>query len=396
VAEFLDLAPHPPPLAVSSTLRPTVLQFGAGNIGRGFMGHLFTEAGFEVVFADVVPEVIAALNERGAYPLRLAGPDRFETLTIGPVRAVDARDTDAIARELGTCAFACTAVGVAALPHLVPPLAAGIKGREPPLDVILCENQLNCSSLLRGLLEPHVPAEKLAQVGLIESVVSRMVPLMDEVERARDPLLVVAEDYHRLPVDRAGFVGEIPHVPALVPASPFIAYVERKLYVHNLGHAVAAYLGYLRGCATIPEAMSVAEVCEIVEGAMEEGCEALARKHGSDRSELRSYSADLLRRFRNAALGDTVLRVGRDPVRKLRPDDRLTGAALTCLDWDVNPVNIVLGIAAALRFDPPGDPGAEAVQTVMRNEGPGQALLQFTGQRPDSDLGRRVMDALDG
>ncbi|MGV3724844.1 MAG: mannitol-1-phosphate 5-dehydrogenase, partial [Actinomycetota bacterium] len=60
----------------------TIVQFGAGNIGRGFMGQLFTEAGFEVVFVDVVPEVVSALNQRREYPLRLAGPDRFETLTI--------------------------------------------------------------------------------------------------------------------------------------------------------------------------------------------------------------------------------------------------------------------------------------------------------------------------
>src|SRR5690349_4578030 len=104
----------------------TVVQFGAGNIGRGFMGHLFTEAGYEVVFVDVVPEVVWALNGRRAYPLRLAGPDRFETLTIRPVRAVDGRDLEAVAREIAACDFVCTAVGVPALPHLAPGLAAGI------------------------------------------------------------------------------------------------------------------------------------------------------------------------------------------------------------------------------------------------------------------------------
>jgi len=369
----------------------TIVQFGAGNIGRGFMGQLFTEAGFEVVFVDVVPEVVAALNERREYPLRLAGPDRFETLTIRNVRAVSGRDPDAVAAEIARCEFVCTAVGVPALPHIIPALAAGIRARAEPLNVILCENQLHCSDLVRGLLAKHVPNERLRSVGLIESVVSRMVPVLSDADRASDPLLAVAEDYAYLPIDLAGLIRPLPPISALRPVGDFGAYVERKLYMHNMGHAVSAYLGYQAGYQFIHEAMADPAISAVVDAAMRESAEALHRKHGMPREELAAHAADLARRFRNAALGDTVLRVARDPVRKLRPDDRLTGAALTCLDQGVEPTHIVHGIVAALQFDAAGDPGAELVQTVIRSDGPGQALLQFTGQRPDSELGGRVL-----
>ena len=369
----------------------TVVQFGAGNIGRGFTGQIYTEAGYEVVFVDVAAELVTGLNERRRYPLRLAGPTRFETLTVGPVRAVDGRDIPEVARELAGCDFACTAVGVPALPHIAPALAAGIRERRAPLNVVLCENQLHCSDLLRGYLLKELEPEDLRVVGLVESVVSRMVPLVPEEERRRDPLLAVAEDYPMLPVDRAGFVGEPPPVAPFDLVDDFAAYVERKLYLHNMGHAVAAYLGYAHGRTYVHEALAVPEVRATVVGAMEEGAEALARKHGFDRELMARHRVDLMRRFENAALGDTVLRVGRDPVRKLRPEDRLSGAGLTCLDWSVEPEGIVRGIVAALRFDPPNDPGARAVQAVVREGGMGQALLQFTGQRPDSELGRRVL-----
>lgn len=356
------------------------------------MGHIFTEAGYEVVFVDVAAEVVAGLNDRREYPLRLAGPDRFETLTIRPVRAVDGRNVAAVADELARCAFACTAVGVQALPHLAPALAAGAKARGAALDVILCENQLNCSDLLRGYLSHLLDPETLGRLGLVESVVSRMVPVLSDADRAQDPLLAVAEDYAVLPVDRTAFLGPIPAVPALRPVENFSAYVERKLYVHNLGHAVAAYLGYQRGYEFIWEAMRDTAIREIVVGAMQEAGEALARKHGFTRDELRNHREDLVRRFENAALGDTVLRVGKDPVRKLRPDDRLIGAALNCLDWDVEPQQIVQGIVAALRFDAAGDPTAGAIQETLRRDGVGQALIQFTGQGPESEVGRRVLD----
>lgn len=374
----------------------TVVQFGAGGIGRGFMGQIYTEAGYEVVFVDVSVEMIRALNERRSYPLRLAGPDRFETLTISPVRALDGRDEEAVAAEVANCAFACTAVGVAALPYVAPALAAGIARRGRPLEVLLCENQLHCSDLLRGYLAQRLTPVQLRQVGLVESVVSRMVPLVSPEERAADPLLAVAEDYATLPVDRTGFLGEPPEVAALRPVSRFPAYVERKLYVHNMGHALTAYLGYLRGSRYIHEALALPEIRAAATGAMAEAGEALHRKHGFDRDELRDHREDLLRRFENAALADTVLRVGRDPARKLRPSDRLVGAALVCLDYGIEPVEIATGIAAALRFAPSEDPSAGDVQSSLTKDGLGETLLRFTGQRPDSELGRLVIGAWEG
>jgi len=371
----------------------TAVQFGAGNIGRGFTGQLFTEAGFEVVFVDVAADLVAALNARRAYPLRLAGPDRHETLTIAPVRAVDGRHVDAVADELADCAFACTAVGVAALPHLVPALAAGVRGRSTPLNVVLCENQLHCSDLLRGLLAGHLSPPELARVGLVESVVSRMAPVLSPEERAADPLLAVAEDYPVLPVDAAGFLGDPPPVPALRSVADFAAYVERKLYVHNLGHAVAAYQGALRGCRSLAAALADPAVRAETEAAMAETCEALARRHGFDRAELATHRADLLRRFANPALGDTVARVARDPIRKLRPDDRLVGAALLCLDEGVTPEHVARAIAAALHYADPADPAAAELQAEAAAHGPAGAFARFCGQPPEGELGRLVLAA---
>lgn len=375
--------------------RGTVVQFGAGNIGRGFMGQIYTEAGYEVVFIDVAEPIVDALNHRRSYPLRLVGPDRFEELTIAPVRAVNGGNIDAVAAEIAGAEFVCTAVGVNALPHLVPALAEGIRRREGTLNVILCENQLHCSALLRGLLESHLTPEQLVRVGLVESSVGRMVPVLAEAERASDPLLIAAEDYPPLPVDRSGFFGDPPPVPALRPVEHFEAYVERKLYIHNCGHAVTGYLGYLHGSEYVSDALNLTEVADTADRAMRESGEALRRKYQLDLDDLRQEREGLLRRFRNVHLRDTIFRVCRDPIRKLRPDDRLVGAALNCLDQGVEPENIVKGIAAALRFDHPDDPSGQTIQSTIRDFGLGEALARFTGQNPNNELGRRIIEALE-
>ena len=104
------------------------VQFGAGGIGRGFLGELLSESGYEVVFVDVDRNLVKSLNERGSYPLHLVG-DRNETLTIRNIRAVSAEQTAAVAQEIAQADFICTASGIRALPAISELLAGGLKKR---------------------------------------------------------------------------------------------------------------------------------------------------------------------------------------------------------------------------------------------------------------------------
>jgi mannitol-1-phosphate 5-dehydrogenase len=377
------------------------VQFGAGNIGRGFTGQLFADAGYEVVFVDVRPEIVAALNERGAYRLRFAGPTRHEEREVGPVRAVDGRDGEAVARELVDADLACTAVGVNALSHLAAGVALGIRrraqaGSAAPLDLLLCENQLHVGRQFRQLIAAELPpgdAGLLDRIGFVETVVSRMVPELSPEEHAADPLLVVVEEYDRLPVDASAFHGAIPPVPGLEPRAPFQAYFERKLFTHNLGHAVAAYLGSAAGHQFIHEAIAEPQIAATVRGAMEEAGTGLIARWGFSRQEQTAHAEGLLARFANAALRDTVARVGRDPLRKLRPDDRLVGGGLLALEYGVAPRQIAAGIAAALRFGPPGDPSAGELQRRLAESGVVGVLREVCGLDLEHPLARVVLEA---
>src|SRR5262249_49732705 len=160
---------------------------------------------------------------------------------------------------------------------------AALRWREgaPPLNIFLCENQLRCSDLLRGLVEQHLSESErsaLERLALIETVVARMVPVVPEAEGASDPLLALAEDYHRLP-GRRGAPGEpLPEVPGVEWVEEIVPVVEQNLYGHNMAHAVAAYLGYRRGRTFIHAALADPQVAPAVEGALAETGEALCRK----------------------------------------------------------------------------------------------------------------------
>ena len=184
-------------------------------------------------------------------------------------------------------------------------------------------------------------------------------------------------------------------IPGLLPVNDLFPWFERKLYGHNLAHAAAAYLGYRRGWTYIDQAMEDPVVAGLVEEALAEVGEALIRKHGFEREEQRAYAADLLRRFRNRALHDTIARVGRDPLRKLRPGDRLIGALAVCLDEGVEPRAILAAIAAALRFDLPGDASAERLQEHLGTRGLDETLSEVCGLAPGGEVAGMVRSAVE-
>jgi mannitol-1-phosphate 5-dehydrogenase len=174
------------------------------------------------------------------------------------------------------------------------------------------------------------------------------------------------------------------------PRANFKAYVERKLFVHNAGHATAAYLGYLRGHEFVWQAMADGMVRAAADAAMAETCAGLVAKHGLDADELKAHWEDLARRFQNKALGDQVRRVAADPIRKLGPKDRLVGSALMCLEQGIEPVNVAFAAAAAIRYDYAGDPAAQTLQAIRREKGLAGVYAEVCRIPGDSDLAQLI------
>ncbi len=377
---------------MSTQTKVKAIMYGAGSIGRGFLGQLFSLSGYEVVFLDINAAVIDALNADGAYPLRLVSPQGWQEQTVSPVRGVNSMDAEAAAREIADAHVMATAVGANILPRIAPVIARGLElrwqaGDTRPLDILICENLLHADRLLRDLLRTHLDPSLHGlleqRVGLVEASIGRMVPVPTADMQGDNPLRVWAEPYAELPVDAQGFKGPVPPIVGIKPFAPFAFYIERKLFLHNMSHAMLAYLGSLKGYHTIVQAVEDPELAAVVRGALAESGAALAARHGVDALELRGFADDLMVRLDNPLLGDTVARVGRDPLRKLAPDDRLAGSARLCVEQSIAPRHICRGIAAALCFAEPTDPAAAQVQQRIAMLGAGRALWELTGLDPE-------------
>jgi mannitol-1-phosphate 5-dehydrogenase len=317
-----------------------MVQFGAGNIGRSFIGQLFSRSGYEVVFIDINKELVKELNKKRTYKLvikRNELPD--EIILIENIRAINGYDKEAVIREIVDTDILATAVGKDALPQIVPVIAQGLQLRDEkrgknPLDIIIAENFRNVADYLRKELKSLLPLEYPFDelVGLIESSIGKMVPLMKEEDKKKDLLWIFAEPYNTLIVDKKGFKTPLPHLRDLRAVENIKAYVDRKLFIHNLGHSAAAYLGYQYDSKMtfIYEALEVPEIYKIVREGMKQSAVALNEAYPKDLAlqDLQDHIDDLLFRFQNKSLRDTIFRVGRDLYRKLDKNERLVGSML--------------------------------------------------------------------
>ena len=375
------------------------LMYGAGNIGRGFIGQLFHMSGYEISFIDVNMEVIDKLNRDGQYPIYITEGEGYSEYTVTGVHGVNGRDNEAIAEAMAEADIMATAVGVNILKFIAAPFASGVrrrmeKGIEAPLNVIICENMIEADKYFAGLVKENLNEAECryfdTHIALVEPSIGRMVPATPKEISEKNPLAVCVEPYCELPVDKNAFKGEIPDIKNMVPFAPFDFFIRRKLFMHNMSHAITAYFGALCGYTYIWEAASDSRVRALAIEALSSASQALNLEYGVPMTELRAFSENLIERFENKLLGDTVDRVGKDTKRKLSANDRMVGTALLCEKHGIKCDCILAGIAAGLHFAPAGDDSSIEVSEDAKNNGVFHALEAYCGISKDSSMAKAI------
>ncbi len=371
------------------------IQIGAGNIGRGFIGALLSQAGWHVTFADVVEPIIEALNRDHGYTVHILDSDPGE-IAIDHVDGVISTSPE-FAQRVAQCDLITTAVGPNVLPVIAKSIAAGIQARKAagntaPMNVVCCENGLRTTTRLKNEVLKHLSEDETAfleaSVGFADCAVDRICP-KPNFENILD---AAVERYCEWDVESAAWKGEKPDIPGLTFADNLMAYLERKLFTLNSGHAICAYLGYLKGYQTIRESVADPAIGAIVHAAISESGEGLIKEFGFDPDVHHAYVEKIFARYQNPYLEDEVLRVGREPIRKLEAGDRLIKPLVTTASYGLPVDHLIFGAAAALRFDCPDDPQSAELQKKLRAEGPAAALTAYSGLTAENPLTGRILD----
>ncbi len=380
------------------------VHFGAGNIGRALAGPVFSRAGYNVVFVDAFQPVVEALHRRGSYRVVVKDElplDKAREIEVTGVDALSVNDTDQLCDALAAADLVGTAVGSAHIEKVLKSMIPGILARgERPLSILFCENFNGVAAFAKDFLVRMLPEDFPVEerIGFVETSIGKMVPIMPDEIRKADPLLVWAEAYNKIITDRNGFCGFVPEgVEGLDLKDCFQAYVERKLYIHNLGHATCACFGFLKNYNLICDAVKDQEILDATRSVMMECASALIQRWPSefnDQNQL-EHVEDLIKRFANRSLGDTIFRVGRDLPRKLAPGDRFIGALRLLQDTGGNCVPVCKAIAASLKFKAVDENGAmfsadAEFHERIEKEGVAQILQTHCGLT--SGESRKVME----
>ncbi|KDQ55159.1 hypothetical protein JAAARDRAFT_60110 [Jaapia argillacea MUCL 33604] len=372
------------------------IHFGAGNVGRGFIGPLLSNSGYHVVFSDVDNGIIHELNERNSYDVHILDKkEHSEPIT--HISGVNSQ-TDDVVDELADprVDIVTTAVGPRILEKIAPTIAKGLSARRKAnggrINIIACENMVGQTAHLSRCVSEHLSPEDRAwvdeNVGFANCSVDRIVPPSESGDR----LDVGVEGFYEWVVDESMLKKEV-RVNGMKLTKDLEGYIERKLFSLNCGHAICAYIGYIKGYKTIDEAIKDPSIHDVVQGALKEGGHALIKKHHFDPAEHDEYTKKIIHRFENPRLKDEVSRVGRQPLRKLGKEDRLLGPANMAKGYRLPIDNLTRGIAAAFLYDVQDDDQSVELQEKIRGMGIGKAVQDVIGWEEGSPEHTQVLKA---
>ena len=362
------------------------VHFGAGNIGRGFVGLVLHNAGYELVFADVNAELIDALAGSSRYLVREVGAGASVS-TVDNYRALNSATDEAdVIAEIASADIVTTAVGPNILKFVAPLIAKALAARSSklaPLAVMACENAINATNLLRGFVMDNLTDPSFAARGVFaNTAVDRIVPGQPEGAG----LDVTVEAFFEWAIESGPFEGNAPVIPEAHFVADLAPYIERKLFTVNTGHATTAYHGFLAGASSIAEAIGMPAVLAEVRAVLAETKGLLVAKHDFEPAVQQEYIDTNLARFANEELTDTVERVGRQPLRKLSRNERFVGPAAELAERGLPSAALVRAMGAALHFDVPDDPQSVELRELLGSLSPHSFVSQVTGLEPSHPL----------
>lgn len=369
--------------------KKNIVIFGAGRIGRGFIGDLFDAAGYDLIFVDQSLELVEELAKQGKYRvIRATGQSSIEEVDIFRYSILHTTEEKNIQQALDSTQLMALSVYPQNFIEAANQLQKFIltrreNGVKEPLDILLCTNLIHAGPKFRALLEKNLNEQQRSyfenSVGIIETLVIRICPEPPPEYARQFPYVVWTNGYSQLPVDEKEFKGQIPEIPSIRLVKDMRAEEIRKIYTYNMCHAVLAYHGHLMGYELLVECLADERIRGEAEAALGEISLALQKAYGFSANEMKDWVDGVITQTNNPTIGDTVIRSAADPIRKLSRDDRLIGPIFLCRVNEVNPRHIIRGAAAALYFLDKEDAASKELAALINEKGLKKTLFEICG-----------------
>lgn len=350
---------------------------GAGRIGRGFVTELMTLNNIQVTFFDAMPAMVESLNREKEYTIHVLGNPDLD-LRKTDVVAYETSDTDKLAQCWQEADFVFTACGGKNLKSVGATLASAFKkmaaaGKLHVSNIVTCENWIDpAKDLKAGILE-NLSAQEAEEfekyTGVSEAVILCTGTGAPDPSKVTNPMDTWVQNLRYLPIDRDRIKGEIPKLEYVEFVPAFGDLLKQKIYTNNTSVATVAYLGRLLGKTYVAESANDPQIEPILDGVYAEINQALVKGLGINEESQLAFSKRAKAKYTDPDIIDVVTRIGRDPIRKLGPEDRFIGPMTIAINAGVEPKNIALGCAAALYFENPEDESAVELAKIRREKG---------------------------
>lgn len=357
------------------------LAIGAGAIGKSITGYIFRKHDLNVIFADVVDDVIDDINRRNEYVVHSTQTgENSEDVIVRNVTAYYVSDPAVIEIAINAD-YICTAVGASGLKILLPTFIEWMNRRndeqQKKLYLLLFENDTECVKIITDGIE-----NRLGFLPEWLSIIKTSVERMTKPDKnAENEFNVIAEQFIPVIASKEQLIGS--SIESFKDSFELVenvdAYYYRKLYTNNLGHVVLGYIGLCHGYENTIQAMNDPLIYNHLTDVLNESGKMLEMKYGFTENEMKMHIDSLLMRYRNEELKDSLQRLARDPLRKLGRKERITGAIYNCIEYDINPDAIIKTLFYALHYRDLNDPSVCILSEILGRDGIGGVLTQICG-----------------
>ena len=376
----------------------TAVHFGAGKIGRGFIAELLHDSGYEVIFGDVVDELIDLVNKNHEYPLFLIDHN-YEEKIIDHVSAYsNIKNEEKLIDAMVDAEIITTSVMATNLSKVAPLITRGLKKRlelgKGKVIVMACENAIMGTDILKNaMIETKIlTEEQIDAIGVFpNTAVDRMV--FGGVHNGKEGIEI--GDAFELVIEKNKLIDpKSEPIKGAEYVDDLMMYLQRKIYIINCGHAIAGYYGQvLKGYEIVQDSLRDPELLPQIREAMLESASALEKKYGFTHESLVEYMETMMvKRFTTPGVVDPISRVSREPIRKISPNDRIMGPANNCEEYGLDNTYLLKGVACALKYKSEGDIQAEELQSYIANNGVEAAIVKYTGAQKNSRMYNVILD----